>query len=162
MDFSNQKRIRNTTYRLPSVVRVAGLFFALIGSLGIIFNPIAIIIPLLGITAFLYQRGMILDPANSRFKTYKGFPLIYLGDWTDMDRMEYVFMAKRTDNYNLYSLPNVKMKVKDTGYFVGFTSGDKKELFDFKKFKTMVQAEAAGRELSQFFDLKLLKSKNFN
>ncbi len=161
MDLTKKKRITTVTYRLPSAVRVAGLFFIAFGALATILNSIAIIIPILGATAFLYQRGMILDMEKGQIKPYRGFPLIYLGDWFPISEMNHVFMAKRTANYNLYSLPNVKMNVKDTGYFIGFTRDPKEQLFDFKRFKTMAQADQAGRELAAHFELPILKSKNF-
>ena len=156
-----KKRIATTTYRLPSAVRVAAIFFVIFGSLATIIESIAIVIPILGLAAFFYQRGMVLDLENKRLKPYKGFLFLRLGDWIPLASMNHVFMAKRTANYNLYSLPNVKMNVKDTGYFIGLTADPKKELFDFRRFKTMVQADAAGRELANYLNLPILKSKNF-
>jgi len=53
------------------------------------------------------------------------------------------------------------MEVKNIDYYIGFADEAKKKFFDYKKFKTMVQADSEGRQLSQFFNLQLLKSKNF-
>ncbi len=53
------------------------------------------------------------------------------------------------------------MEVKDIGFFIGFTDDQKKNLFDYKQFKTLEAADKEGRELAHFFDLQLLKSKNF-
>jgi hypothetical protein len=156
-----QKKIISTTYTLPSAVRTAGGIFALVGILAVFINPITIFLPLLGSAAFLYQNGMILDTEKKRFKAFKGFAFARLGEWRRISSMKYLFMSKRTARYSLYSLPNVKMEVKDTAYFIGFTQNPEKDLFDFKRFKTMMEADKEGRELAQFFDLQLLKSKNF-
>jgi len=150
LDYKLAKVFPKPTISAGYVLIALGLFYML-------FQPLAILISLIGIFVSFSYNGIQLDPAQERYRSYSNIFSFKFGRWQDLDAYPDLCIMTRKGAYRAYSYSMTSTTNESQYYGLFLLSKNHRQKLEIQRHGEKSEAIRAAKDIAKILKLNYVK-----
>lgn len=143
----------------PKPTIFAGYVLILLGIMLFVFQPLALIVSLIGVFISLSYNGIQVDPEKRLYRSYSNIYGIKIGKWESLDPYSSISILRREDAYRAYSYSMSSMEERRIYYGVFLLNASHRKKLEIQRHGDMKEATFSAKGLSSALSLELVHYK---